>query len=128
MASHRKLHAFALGITAALVAANMWVVGLLATPDGEVVGSPGGFLSSWTWINAIYAALCGYWIARLSAEEATPAVRRLKGGFAFVLAGCVGNLALVDLAGLDLFWIWHFVDAALVLTFLAQAKREWSAA
>ena len=127
MTGHRKLHAFALGGTAALVAANMWVVGLVATPDGEVVGSPGGFLNSWTWINAIYAALCGYWIARLSAEEATPAVRRLRGGFAFVLAGCVGNLALVDLAGLDLFWIWHFVDAALVLTFLAQAKREWSA-
>lgn len=127
MTDRRKLHAFALGITAALVAANMWLVGLLATPDGEVVGSPGGFLNSWTWINVIYAALCGYWIARLSAEEATPAVRRLRCGFAFVLAGCVGNLALVDLAGLDLFWIWHFVDAALVVTFLAQAKREWSA-
>lgn len=127
MAGRRKLHAWLLVAAAALVAANMWIVGLVAAPDGEVVRSPGGFMNSWTWINALYAALCGYWIARLSAEEATPATRRLRGGFAFVLAGCAGNLALADLAGLDLFWIWHFVDAALVVTFLAQAKREWSA-
>lgn len=125
MTGRRKLHALLLVATAAVVAANMWIVGLVVAPDGEVVRSPGGFMDSWPWINALYAALCGYWLARLSVEEATPGVRRLKGGFAFVLVGCVVNLALLGLAGLDLFWIWHFVDAALVITFLAQAKREW---
>lgn len=123
----RKLCATLLVATAALVAANMWIVGLATTPDGDLIRSPGGFMESWPWINALYATMCGYWFARLSAESPAPAARWLRRGFAFVAVACVANLALLDLAGLDLFWIWHFVDGVLVVTFLGQAACEWKA-
>ncbi len=128
LGASRKPCAALLVATAALVAANMWIVGLMATPDGGAVRSPGGFMDSWPWINALYAAMCGYWFARLSAEDRTPAARWLRAGFGFVMVACVANLAILDVAGLDLFWIWHFVDGALVVTFLGQAAREWKAA
>ncbi len=124
----RKLGALLLVATAVLVASNMWIAGLVGTPDGTILRSPGGFMDSWPWIDALYTAICGYWFARLSAEEDRPAVRRLQGGFAFVAVGCVVNLAIFDLANLDLWWVWHVVDAVLVLTFLGQAAREWKAA
>ena len=123
-----KARALILLGAAVLVAANMWIAGLVWEPDGVVVRSPGGFMDAWRWINPLYAAMCGYWFARLSAEEPTAAARRLRSGFAFVAVCCIANLAIADLADLDLFWIWHFVDGVLVLTFVGQAAREWKTA
>lgn len=125
--SSRKPCAVFLVVLAAVVAANMWVVGLIVAP-GDAVQSPGGYLNSWTWINPLYAALCGYYFARLSAEPPSGLVRALRAGFGVVAVGCVLNLAAVDLAGIDAFWIWHFIDAVLVTTFLGQAIREWKSA
>lgn len=125
--SSRKPCAVFLVLLAAVVAANMWVVGLVVAPGGNVQ-SPGGYMSAWTWINPLYAALCGYYFARLSAGEPSRSDRRLRVGFGVVAVGCVLNLAAVDLAGIDAFWIWHFIDAVLVATFLGQAVREWKSA
>lgn len=124
-----KVMAVALVVTAGIVAANMWIVGLIETPDGKTIGSPGGYLNSWAWIDALYTALCGFSLARLLAAPRTgPSVhdaragtnRLLIIGFAVVVVGCILNLAL-----LELFWLWHFIDGILVVVFLTQAAREW---
>ena len=115
-----KVMAVALVVTAGIVAANMWIVGLIETPDGKSIGSPGGYLDSWVWIDALYTALCGFCLARLLAEPCTGTNRFLTAGFAFVVVSCILNLAL-----LELFWLWHFIDGILVVVFLTQAAREW---
>lgn len=123
----RKPCAIFLVVVAALVAVNMWVVGLFETIDDVLIRSPGGYMESWPWINALYMGLCGYYFARLSSEEPSGQVRFLRAGFGAVAVGCVLNLALPDLAGVDWFWAWHGIDALLVVTFLGQAAREWKA-
>lgn len=115
-----KVMAVALVVTAGIVVANMWIVGLIETPDGKTIGSPGGYLDSWAWIDALYTALCGFSLARLLAEPCTGMNRLLIIGFAVVVVGCILNLAL-----LELFWLWHFIDGILVVVFLTQAVREW---
>lgn len=121
----RKPCAIFLVFVAAVVALNMWVVGLYETADGVWIRSPGGYMESWPWINALYMGLCGYYFARLSSEASSLRVRLLRAGFGAVAIGCVLNLALHDLGGVDWFWAWHFIDALLVVTFLGQAAREW---
>lgn len=125
--SSRKPCAVFLVLLTAVVAANMWVVGLVVAP-GDGVQSPGGFMNAWTWLNPLYGAVCGYYFARLSAEAPSPSVRRLRAGFGVVAVACVLNLAATDLARVDVFWVWHFIDAVLVATFLGQAVREWKSA
>ena len=115
-----KVMAVALVVTAGIVAANMWIVGLIETPDGKTIGSPGGYLDSWVWIDALYTALCGFSLARLLAEPCTSMNRFLIAGFAIVVVGCILNLAL-----LELFWLWHFIDGILIVVFLTHAAREW---
>lgn len=127
MIKTRKPCALFLVAVAAIVATNMWIVGLYETTDGHYIRSPGGYMESWPWINALYAALCGYYFARLAAEDAgRGVVRFLRAGFGLVAVACVLNLFAYDM-GRDWFWAWHWIDALLVVTFLGQAAREWRA-
>ena len=127
MIKTRKPCAVFLVVVAAIVASNMWIVGLFETTDGIYIRSPGGYMESWPWINALYAALCGYYFARLGTEEPTDAVRFLRASFGLVAVACVLNLAVLDWTGRENFWIWHWVDGLLVVAFLGQAAREWRA-